>query len=312
MKTAVLIPCWNEEATIGIVVRDFAAVLPDATIYVYDNNSTDRTREVAAAAGAVVRPEPRQGKGNVIRRMFADIDAEAYVLVDGDNTYDAASAPRMIERLRAEQLDMINGFRVATARTAYRPGHRLGNAVISWLVARIFEDRFSDILSGYRVFSRRFVKSFPGLASGFEIETAFTVHALGLRMPTAEMETPYRERPKGSQSKLRTFRDGFRILGMIFRLVEEERPLHFFGVLAVVFALSSTLLAYPVVLTYLETGLVPRLPTAVLSASLMILAFLFLVSGFLLDIVSLGRREVKRLRYLEFPPPPPLERHPAP
>jgi glycosyltransferase involved in cell wall biosynthesis len=307
MRIAVLIPCFNEEATIGAVVRDFSAALPGAAIYVYDNNSTDRTLQVAAAAGAVVRTEARQGKGNVVRRMFADIDADIYVLVDGDDTYDASSAPKMIERLRAGQLDLVNGGRAATARSAYRPGHRSGNLLLSGLVGRIFGDRFSDMLSGYKVFSQRFVKSFPALAAGFETETEFTIHALELRMPVAEMETPYRERPEGSASKLHTVRDGLRILWLILRLVEEERPLQFFGVLSLLFALGSLVLAYPVFGTYLETGLVPRLPTAVLAASMMVLAFLFLASGVILNSVTLARREAKRLRYLELPPPaPPL------
>ena len=304
MKIAILIPCYNEETTIGGVVRDFRSALGDATIYVYDNDSTDRSRSLAKAAGAVVRFEPRRGKGNVVCRMFSDIDADIYVLVDGDGTYDAASAPRMIERLRAEQLDMVNGARVATNRAAYPPGHQVGNLLLTGLVAHIFGNRFSDMLSGYRVFSRRFVKSFPALAGGFEIETAFTVHALELRMPVAEIETPYKERPQGSSSKLHTFRDGFRILWMILRMVEEERPLHLFGTLSLAFALTSVILAYPIFVTFVHTGLVPRLPTGVVAASLMILAFLSLASGLIIDMVTLGRREAKRLRYLALPPPP--------
>ena len=307
VRTAVLIPCYNEEATIGTVVRAFASALPDATVYVYDNNSTDQTCAVAVAAGAIVRKEPRQGKGYVVCRMFADVEADLYVLVDGDDTYDVSSALRMIERLRAEQLDMVTAVRVATQRSAYRPGHRFGNALLTQMVARIFEDRFSDILSGYRVFSRRFVKSFPALVSGFEIETAFTVHALGLRMPVAEAETPYKERPEGSASKLRTYRDGLRILWTIFRLLEEERPLLFFGSLSLALTLVSVGLAYPVFVTYVETGLVPRLPTAVLSASLMVLAAIGLAAGLILDMVTRQRRETKRLRYLSFPAPPLLE-----
>jgi hypothetical protein len=304
MRIAVLIPCYNEASTIGSVVRDFAAVLPEAAIYVYDNNSTDRTPQVAACAGARVGHEPRQGKGNVVCRMFADIDADIYVLVDGDGTYDACSAPGMIERLRAGRLDMVNGARVATRRTAYPTGHQLGNLLLTGLVAQIFGRRFSDLLSGYRVFSRRFVKSFPAMAGGFEIETALSIHALELRMPVAEMETPYRDRPQGSASKLRTFRDGFRIVWMILRLMEEERPLHLFGALASLFALVSVGLALPLLVTFIRTGLVPRLPTAVLSASLMVLAFLSLASGFVIDMVTLGRREAKRLCYLALPPPP--------
>jgi glycosyltransferase involved in cell wall biosynthesis len=305
MQIAVLIPCHNEEATIGQVVRDFATALPGAAIYVYDNNSTDRTREVAAAARAIVRSETRQGKGNVVCRMFADINADIYVLVDGDDTYDAASAPRMIELLCSGQLDMVTGVRVTESRAAYRPGHVFGNRLLTGLVGELFKNRFKDLLSGYRVFSRRFVKSFPALISGFEIETALTVHALELRMPVAEMETAYKDRPEGSASKLRTYRDGFRILRTILRLVLEVRPLALLGWLAFLFALASVSISIPVFETYAATGLVPRLPTAVLSASMMVLAFLLLASGIILDMVTLGRREAKRLRYLALPAPPP-------
>jgi len=304
MQIAVLIPCHNEEAAIGNVLRDFRAALPRAAIYVYDNNSTDRTREFAAAAGAIVRSETRQGKGNVVCRMFADIEADVYVLVDGDDTYDASSAPRMIERLSSEQLDMVNGVRLTTSRGAYRAGHVFGNRLLTALVASLFENRFKDILSGYRVFSRRFVKSFPALAGGFEIETALTVHALELRMPVAEMETPYKDRPAGSASKLRTYRDGFRILCTILRLLLEVRPLYLLGTLALLFAITSISIAIPLFVTYAHTGLVPRLPTAVLAASLMSLAFLLLASGIILEMVTLGRRESKRLRYLALPAPP--------
>jgi glycosyltransferase involved in cell wall biosynthesis len=304
MQIAVLIPCHDEEAAIGNVIRAFAAALPQATIYVYDNNSQDSTREVAAAARAIVRSEPRQGKGNVVCRMFADIDADLYVLVDGDDTYDAPSAPRLVEKLRAEQLDMVTGVRITGSRGAYRPGHVFGNRLLTGLVANLFENRFSDILSGYRVFSRRFVKSFPALVSGFEIETALTVHALELRMPVAEMETPYKVRPEGSASKLRTYHDGFRILWTILRLVLEVRPLALLGWLSFLFALTAVAISIPVFETYAATGLVPRLPTAVLAASLMILAFLMFSSGLILEMVTLGRRETKRLRYLSYPAPP--------
>ena len=305
MQIAVLIPCHNEEAAIGSVVRDFRAALPEAAVYVYDNNSTDRTCQIAAAAGAIVRRETRQGKGHVVCRMFADIEADVYVLVDGDDTYDAPSAPRMIERLRSQQLDMVSAVRLSSSRAAYRPGHVFGNRLLTGLVASLFENQFSDILSGYRIFSRRFVKSFPALVSGFEIETALTVHALELRMPVAEMDTPYKDRPAGSASKLHTFRDGFRILRTILRLVLEERPLALLGWLSVLFALASVVIAIPVFETYAQTGLVPRLPTAVLSASLIVLAFLSLASGLILEMVTLGRRESKRLRYLALPAPPP-------
>ncbi len=309
---AVLVPCYNEEAAIGRVVADFRAALPHALIYVYDNNSSDRTAEVAAAAGAIVRHESLQGKGNVVRRMFADVDADVYVMVDGDDTYHAASAPALIARLQAGQFDMVNAARVSDIAGAYRPGHRLGNKMLTALVALVFGKRTADMLSGYRVFSRRFVKSFPTLVTGFEIETELTVHALEMRMPITEVATPYKDRPAGSMSKLSTFKDGFRILFMIGKLVKEERPLESFALTASVLALVSIALAVPVVLTFLETGLVPRLPTAVLSTGLMILAFLALACGLILETVTRGRREMKRLAYLAHPAPqPPLAPTPA-
>jgi glycosyltransferase involved in cell wall biosynthesis len=304
MEIAVLIPCHNEEAAIADVLKDFRSALPGAALYVYDNNSTDRTREVAEKAGAIVRSETRQGKGHVVCRMFADIEADVYVLVDGDDTYDAASAPRMTELLRTQQLDMVSGVRITRGGGAYRRGHVFGNRLLTTLVAQLFENRFSDILSGYRAFSRRFVKSFPALVSGFEIEAAFTVHALELRMPVAEIETPYKGRPEGSESKLNTFSDGFRILRTILRLVLEERPLALLGWLSILFAVTSVALSIPVFETYADTGLVPRLPTAVLSASMMVLAILLFASGLILEMVTLGRREAKRLRYLSLPAPP--------
>jgi len=300
---AVLIPCYNEEAAIGTVVRDFRAALPDATVYVYDNNSADRTVEVAREAGAVVRHEPLQGKGNVMRRMFSDIEADVYVLVDGDDTYHAPSAPMMVRRLWEEQLDMVNGARVTDIVAAYRPGHRLGNKVLTGLVAEVFGHRIHDMLSGYRVFSRRFVKSFPALASGFETETELTVHALELRMPIAEVSAPYKDRPVGSVSKLRTYRDGFRILKTILVLVKEERPLPFFAAIFALLTGISLMLAVPIFITYFSTGLVPRLPTAVLATGTMVLAFLSLTCGLILDTVTHGRREMKRLRYLSIPAP---------
>jgi glycosyltransferase involved in cell wall biosynthesis len=298
MRIAVLIPCFNEEAAVATVVGDFRCALPAAKIYVYDNNSSDRTVEVARAAGAEVRSERRQGKGNVVRRMFADIDADIYVLVDGDATYDAPSAPRMIDRLVSEHLDMLVGQRVDQVQAAYRPGHRTGNWLLTSFLSSVFGQAFNDILSGYRVFSRRFVKSFPVLSDGFEIETEFTVHALELMLPVAEMETPYYARPEGSVSKLNTWRDGFRILGTILKLYRSEKPLRFFGSLGVAFALVSIGLAIPVFITYLEQGVVPRLPTAVLSTGLMIVAMLSLSSGLVLDTVTRGRREMKLLAYL--------------
>ncbi len=306
---AVLIPCYNEETAIASVVRDFRAALPGATIYVYDNNSSDRTVEVARAAGATVRHEPLQGKGNVMRRMFSDIEADVYVLVDGDDTYHAASAPQLVQRLWDDQLDMVNGARVTEIVAAYRPGHRFGNLLLTGIVANIFGSRIADMLSGYRVFSRRFVKSFPALSSGFETETELTVHALELRMPIAEIKTPYKDRPPGSHSKLNTIRDGIRILKTILILVKEERPMPFFSAIFAVLAAAAVILAWPVVTTYLHTGLVPRFPTALLSTGLMLMGFLSLTCGLILDTVTLGRREAKRMRYLSIPAPgthPPL------
>jgi len=302
-RIAVLVPCYNEEAAIAKVVRDFRTALPTATVYVYDNNSSDRTSAVAREAGAVVRQEPLRGKGNVVRRMFADIEADAYVMVDGDDTYHAGSAPKLIEKLFADQLDMVNGCRKTEVVAAYRPGHRFGNKMLTWLVTAIFGHRTEDMLSGYRVFSRRFVKSFPALSAGFEIETELTVHALELRMPLAELDTPYKDRPVGSESKLSTYRDGFRILAMIGKLVKEERPVQFFGIGALVLAMLSLIIAWPVLATYMETGLVPRLPTAVLATGLMLLAFLSMACGLILDTVTRSRREMKRLAYLAQPAP---------
>ena len=300
-QVAVLIPCLNEEAAISRVITDFRAALPQALIFVYDNGSTDRTVQTAKDSGAIVRSEPLKGKGNVMRRMFADIEADIYVLVDGDDTYDAASAPVLIQRLTADQLDMVNGAREEKSELAYRAGHRFGNRMLSWLVAAFFGQRFSDMLSGYRVMSRRFVKSFPALASGFEIETELTVHALQLRLPIAECSTPYRERPPASSSKLRTIPDGIRIVRLIARLVREERPLEFFSVVALVLAVASLALAVPIILEFLRTGLVPRLPTAVLSTGLMLLSFLSLTCGLVLATVTRGRVEAKRLQYLSIP-----------
>lgn len=300
MKVAVLVPCYNEEVAITQVVKDFKRYLPEATVYIYDNNSKDKTKEKAAAAGAVVRTEPLQGKGNVVRRMFADIDADVYVLVDGDDTYDAKSAPAMINRLVEENLDMVVGSRLQSTMedAAFRHGHRFGNVLLTSAVSMLFGNRFTDMLSGYRIFSRRFVKSFPALAKGFEIETELTVHALQLSMPICEMQTPYKARPEGSVSKLRTYHDGFRILMTIMVLFKEELPLFFFGLAGGVLALLSIALGIPIVKTYLETGLVPRFPTAILSTGLMILAFLSFTSGLILETVTKGRLEIKRLFYL--------------
>jgi glycosyltransferase involved in cell wall biosynthesis len=301
LRVAVLVPCFNEEAAIAKVVGDFRAALPAAVIYVYDNNSSDRTIAVARAAGAVVRRETRQGKGHVVRRMFADVDADVYVLVDGDATYDAPSAPKMIDQLVAERLDMVVGKRLEQSTASYRPGHRFGNQLLTGFLWAVFGRAFADILSGYRVFSRRFVKSFPVLSDGFEIETELTVHALELALPLTEVETPYFARPEGSFSKLNTWRDGFRILATIGKLYRSERPLRFFSVIGIVLALLSIGLAVPIFITYFEFGVVPRLPTAVLSTGLMILAVLAISSGLVLDTVTRGRREMKLLAYLAQP-----------
>jgi len=301
LKVAVLVPCYNEEAAIGSVVADFMRALPGATVYVYDNNSRDMTVERAVMAGAVARREPLQGKGHVVRRMFSDIEADVYVLVDGDATYHAPSAPEMVQLLARERLDMVVGTRVEQSDLAYRSGHRFGNAALTGVVAMLFGNRFTDMLSGYRVFSRRYVKSFPALSTGFEIETELTVHALELSMPVAELETPYGARPKGSASKLSTYRDGIRIGLAILRLFAQEQPFKFFSLGAAVLAAIAVVLAVPIVLTFLETGLVPRFPTAILATGLVILAVLSLFSGLILQNVALGRREMKRLSYLAIP-----------
>src|SRR3977135_19171 len=301
-RVAVLVPCFNEEAAVATGVADFRKALPSADIFVYDNNSSDRTIAVAREAGAQVRSERRQGKGHVVRRMFADIDADIYVLVDGDATYDAASAPRMIDALLSDHLDMVVGFRVDQAEAAYRRGHRTGNWMLSSFLSVVFGPAFRDILSGYRVFSRRFVTSFPVLSDGFEIETELSVHALELALPVAEIETPYYARLEGSFSKLNTWRDGFRIFGTILKLYRSEKPLRFFTAIGIFLMLVSIGFAIPIVVTYLEGGLVPRLPTAVLSMGLMILAVLSVSSGLVLDTVTRGRREMKLLAYLSHAP----------
>ncbi|RJT25199.1 glycosyltransferase [Chakrabartia godavariana] len=300
-RVAVLLPCYNEAAAIAQTVADFRAALPDAAIYVYDNNSTDRTAEIAAAAGAIVRTERMQGKGNVVRRMFADVEADIYVMADGDATYEAAAAPGLIGLLVSDQLDMVVGARKSEVEAAYRRGHRLGNAMLTGMLAWLFGRSFTDILSGYRVFSRRFVKSFPVLSEGFEIETEISVHALELRMPVAERITAYAARPEGSESKLSTYRDGWRILKTILMLFRIEKPMAFFGLIGAALALAAILLSIPLFLTYFQTGLVPRLPTAVLATGLMLVAFLSWVCGLILDTVVRGRREMRRLAYLAHP-----------
>ena len=302
-KIAVLLPCYNEEAAIGETVAGFRAALPDATIYVYDNNSTDRTREVAAAAGAVVRSERQQGKGHVVRRMFADIDADVYVMADGDLTYDPAAAPTMVELLLTDGLDMVVGTRRHERKDAYRGGHVVGNKVFTGLLSGLFGRSFSDIFSGYRVFSRRFVKSFPVLSAGFEIETEMSVHALELRMPVGELETVYAARPEGSHSKLSTFSDGWRILRTIANLYRMERPVLFYGSIGALLLIVAILLAIPLVETYVQTGLVPRFPTAILVTGMVIVAVLCVFTGLILDTVTRGRREVRRLSYLSLAAP---------
>ncbi len=298
LSIAVLVPCYNEEAAIGTVVRDFRAVLPAATVYVYDNNSSDRTIEIAEAAGAVVRREPRQGKGHVVRRMFADVDADVYIMIDGDDTYDVSAAPDLVETLARDGLDMVNAARDETQASAYRPGHKFGNQMLTGIVRTIFGNDFRDMLSGYRVFSRRFVKSFPLLATGFEIETELTIHALELQMPTREVATSFKERPPGSESKLNTISDGFRILWTITKLLKQERPMAVFAAAGGVLAVAALVLAYPIFVTYLDSGLVPRIPTAILSTGLMLAAFLSMTCGLILDTVTRGRKEAKRVRYL--------------
>jgi glycosyltransferase involved in cell wall biosynthesis len=302
-RIAVLLPCYNEEAAIAQTIAGFRTALPDAQIFVYDNNSSDRTREVAAAAGATVRSERMQGKGHVVRRMFADVDADVYVMADGDATYDAAAAPDLVSRLLDEQLDMVVGARRSEVEEAYRRGHRLGNRMLTGMLARLFGRTFSDILSGYRVFSRRFVKSFPALARGFETETEISVHALELAMPVTEVVTSYSARPEGSHSKLSTWRDGWRILRTIMHLFRIERPVLFYGLISLALVLVAVILAIPLAVTYAHTGLVPRFPTAILVTGLTILAALSFFCGLILDTVVRGRREVRRLLYLSFPAP---------
>ena len=300
---AVLLPCYNEEAAIAATIAGFRTALPQAAIYVYDNNSSDRTREIAAEAGAVVRTERQQGKGNVVRRMFADVDADVYVMADGDLTYDPAAAPKMVDMLLGEQLDMVVGTRVHEAKEAYRGGHVLGNRLFTGLLSGLFGRTFSDIFSGYRVFSRRFVKSFPVLSAGFEIETEISVHALELRMPVGEVETSYGARPEGSQSKLSTYGDGWRILKTIGTLYRVERPVLFYGLISTLLTVVAILLAIPLIETYMQTGLVPRFPTAILVTGMVIVAVLCFFAGLILDTVTRGRREMRRLAYLSLAAP---------
>ncbi len=302
-KIAVIIPCFNEAHSIAEVVRGFTTALPGARIYVFDNNSTDETVAIAGASGALVRRETLQGKGHVVRRMFADIDADAYVMADGDSTYDPSYAVSMVNRLFDERLDMVVGTRVASQGAAYPPGHRFGNRVLTMAVANLFGKRFSDILSGYRVFSRRFVKSFPAMSTGFEIETELTIHALELQLPVGEVVTPYRIRVTGSTSKLRTYVDGLRIVRLMVVLYKNERPLKFFSTIAAAYLAIALALGIPLVITFIKTGLVPRQPTAILATGLVLLSALSFASGLILDTVTRGRREMRRLAYLSVPPP---------
>jgi glycosyltransferase involved in cell wall biosynthesis len=302
-RIAVILPCYNEEAAIAKTVAGFRAALPAATIYVYDNNSRDSTAELARAAGAVVRTERQQGKGHVVRRMFADVDADIYVMADGDLTYDPKAAPGMVRMLVEEQFDMVVGTRQHEAADAYRGGHVMGNRLFTRLLAGLFGRSFTDIFSGYRVFSRRFVKSFPALSQGFEIETEISVHALELRMPVGELVTSYGARPEGSASKLSTFRDGWRILKTIGTLYRVERPVLFYGGIAALLLLTAIILAVPLLITYLDTGQVPRFPTAILATGLVIIAVLSFFAGLILDTVTRGRREMRRLAYLAYPAP---------
>ena len=301
LRVAVLLPCYNEEAAVARTVAAFRAALPDAAIYVYDNNSADKTAELAAAAGAIVRSERMQGKGHVVRRMFADVEADVYVMADGDATYDASAAPAMIARLVEERLDMVVGARQSEIDAAYRRGHRLGNRLFTSLLSSLFGRSFSDIFSGYRIFSRRFAKSFPALSRGFETETEISVHALELAMPVGEVVTAYGARPEGSQSKLSTWRDGWRIMRTILHLYRIERPVVFYGSFSLFLAALAIVLSIPLAITYFETGLVPRFPTAILATGLMILAALSFFTGLILDTVVRGRREVRRLHYLSLP-----------
>jgi glycosyltransferase involved in cell wall biosynthesis len=303
LRAGLIVPCYNEALTIGNIVRDFNNCLPQATVYVFDNNSSDATIAVAKAAGAVVRSVPLQGKGNVIRRMFADVDADIYIMVDGDDTYDASVAPQLAEKLVSESLDMVVGTRITQEQEAYRFGHRFGNKLLTGCVSLVFGNTFTDMLSGYRVFSRRYAKSFAAHSAGFETETELTVHALELRMPVAEVATVYKSRPEGSVSKLNTYRDGMRILWMITKLYKNEKPLHFYSLFAVMSMAAAAVLAVPLVETFIQTGLVPRLPTAVLCTGLSLFSALLLSCGLILDTVTKGRVEQKRFAYLAVPGP---------
>ena len=299
LRIAAIVPCHNEEITVAKVVTDLRAAVPGMTVYVYDNNSTDDTVQEALAAGAMVRHEYFKGKGNVIRRAFSDIEADVYVTIDGDDTYEADDLPAMISLLLEGPYDHVLGVRQDTQETSsYRPGHESGNQMFNRLTSRLFNSHVSDMLSGYRVFSRRFVKSFPAISKRFEIETELTVHMMALRLPCAEHPVGFRDRPDGSESKLSTFGDGFRILGLIAQLVQHERPRLYYGTLTILFALLSLTLGVPVIFEFFGTGLVPRFPTAFLAATLMVLAFLLGTVGLVIDGIRRARRETARLHYL--------------
>lgn len=308
LRVAAIVPCYNEETAVATVVADLRAALPTADIYVYDNNSSDRTSEVARAAGAIVRRESRKGKGNVVRRAFADIEADVYLMIDGDDTYDAAAAPQLVRTLLENQLDHVVGARVQQSDTAYRPGHAVGNKFLTGVVRSLYGNSFTDMLSGYRVFSRRYVKSFPALSQEFEIETELTIHSLHVRVPAEEVGVGFKDRAEGSESKLRTYRDGWRILRWIGRVTRHERPVLFHGAIAGLLALVSLILGAPVIVEFARTGLVPRFPTAFLAAAIMTIAGLVLAVGYVLDSIRHSREENARLAYLQFPAPQWLER----
>lgn len=305
-RIALIVPCYNEGVTIRNVVNGFRAAIPELQAFIFDNMSTDDTAHEARAAGATVVSVPLRGKGNVVRRMFADVDADIYIMVDGDDTYDASAAKKLIDKLIDERLDMVVGCRETAEQDrteAYRAGHEFGNKLLTRSVVQLFGGGFTDMLSGYRVFSRRFAKTFPSLSKGFEIETELTVHALQLRMPCGEVATVYRGRPDGSVSKLNTYRDGIRILWTIFLLFKAEKPFVFFMIGFIACVVLAVGLAIPLAITYMETGLVPRVPTAILSSGLVMVGFLSLACGLILDTVTMGRIEAKRLAYLQIPPP---------
>jgi hypothetical protein len=308
LRIVAIVPCHNEESAIEQVVTDLKVAIPHMAVFVYDNASTDNTAGVAEAAGAAVRFEPLRGKGNVIRRAMADLDADVFLMIDGDDTYDASAAPEMIRLLLDGPYDQVTGVRTASQRGAYRAGHLLGNRMFNKVVSVIFGRPVTDMLSGYRVFSRRFVKSFPAVSRAFEIETELTVHAINTRVPQAEVAVRFKDRAEGSASKLRTYQDGFKILRMISRLLHHERPLALYSTIAGLIVATAVGISIPVIGEYIETGLVGRFPTAILSASLVVVAFIVLVVGILLDGLRKVRQETTRIAYMATAPPPYLRR----